>query len=390
MPGFFKKIMWPYYAVTFLIFTLVFLWGITGVFWGGGAGYQGVSFKALLPGAALLGAVILGIKNAHAKCIYPIFCGMLAGVIFHLVFGEPIFSRAAAASFFLPLLSALIGLGLGVLIRTSRRMRQIARGIVILGVLIALVHVGHAATLDRIIKYTEVSFSAPNLPPEMDGYRIAFITDTHEISRERLNAVVDELNRRGVDLLLLGGDFARSAARVRQTVEILAQVQAADGIFGVEGNHDDYVFLFALMEANGMVPLSNSGLHIRENFFLAGVEDYWNRSPNIALALQEAQPDDFVLLVSHNPDISMRQDTSAVCLILSGHTHGGQIAFFGIWAPYFTITRHLTAYGQRFRSGWAQSRDGTPVFVSRGTGEYMPRVFARPEVILMTLHSHAP
>jgi len=201
---------------------------------------------------------------------------------------------------------------------------------------------------------------------------------------ENLQEVVDELNKREIDLLLLGGDFWIRYSHYRGSISTLSQVQTTDGIFGVEGNHDCHIRLFAVMESYGMTPLSNSGQHIRDGFFLAGVEDLWNRNPCIATAIEGADYGDFVLLLSHNPDVTMKQDTVGVDLILSGHTHSGQITFFGVWAPYFMWNR-ITDYGQRFAFGWAYSRDGVPIFTSNGIGDYVPRVFARPQVVLVTV-----
>ena len=169
-------------------------------------------------------------------------------------------------------------------------------------------------------------------------------------------------------------------------MEILSTVEAPDGVFGVGGNHDRPTSLFAAMEEYSIVPLSNSGLYVRDHFYLAGTKDLWSRDASIAQAIDGTVPEDFVLLLSHNPDIAMQQDTSGVDLILSGHTHGGQMTFFGVWAPLFTFDTTITEYGQRFRSGWALSKDDVPVYVSNGTGEYMPRVFSRPQVILITLY----
>jgi len=266
--------------------------------------------------------------------------------------------------------------------------RKILKRVIWICVIVVLIHVIHALTLDRIIQYVEIDFHSSAVPVEMNGYRIAFIVDTHEleVSDEPLWGVVDELNDRDIDLLLLGGDFSgRSGAW--NTLSILSHIETVDGVFGVEGNHEVFWDLSASMEAFGMGLLLNEGLHIRDNFFVAGVEDLSIGNPDIAVATEDANPDDFVLLLSHNPDISMRQDTHHINLILSGHTHGGQVTFFGIWAPYFTFTNHVTAYGQRFTSGWAKSRDGTPVLVSNGTGDCMPRVFARPQVIIITLYN---
>ena len=251
-------------------------------------------------------------------------------------------------------------------------MKKVCR-ILVVGVLVlVLTHVVHALTLDKILQYRQITFSSAKIPAQMDGYLIAFVVDTHQMSSDDLVLVVSELNTRGVDLLLLGGDFRSSERTPLQTMDILSRVHTTDGIFGIEGNHDWYQTLFAAMEACGITPLSNEGVHIREGFYLGGVEELWNRRPDVAMAINGAEPDDFTLLLAHNPDLTMLQDTTGVDLILSGHTHGGQMTFLGWWAPYFTFDNGITAYGQRFRSGWSQSRDSTPVYVSNGAGDYFP------------------
>ena len=257
---------------------------------------------------------------------------------------------------------------------------------------IAFIHIIHMLTLDRIVEYNEISFSSPNIPTELNGYKIAFITDTHSISESRLQSVVKWLNSCNLNLLLLGGDFTTNniimkKETMQKTIEELSRIKTTDGIYGVDGNHDNFIELFAEMEKHGIVPLPNSGLYIRDNYYLAGIRDFNSRAARIPVAIEGSQPEDFIILLSHNPDISMAQDTAGIDLILSGHTHGGQVAFFGIWAPYFTFTNHISRHGQRFKDGWAESRDGVPVFVSRGAGEYVPRIFARPQVIIITLES---
>ena len=263
--------------------------------------------------------------------------------------------------------------------------RKLVTVLIAILIFIVLIHAVHAMTLDRIIVYSEISFSSPNLPAEMDGYQIAFVTDIHAVNDRRLRRVVDELMERQIDLLLLGGDFVWDNDALMPTMELLAQIVSTDGIFGVEGNHDHYEALFAAMEAHGITPLSNSGVYVRDGFYLAGVEDLWNRNPDIAAAIAGAGQDSFVLLLSHNPDVSMQQDTTGVDLILSGHTHGGQLNFFGRWSIGLD-SRVISDYQSRFQGGWAQSHDGTPVYVCRGLGEFYPRVFARPEVTLITLN----
>jgi len=255
-----------------------------------------------------------------------------------------------------------------------------------IGVIIALIHIVHMLTLDRIVQYKEVVFYSENWPRELDGYRIGFMSDTHRLHENQLQDIVTELNARNLDLLLLGGDYGLRQQYLQDTLAAFAQIETTDGIFGVEGNHDIYFPLNDIMSKVGIGFLDNTGLHIRDGFFLAGAADFWFRTPCIATATADAKYDNFVLLLTHNPDVTMQQDTTGVDLILAGHTHGGQITFFG-WA-FYLYRGSITSYGLRFAYGWARSRDDVPVYVTRGIGRYsVPRVFARPQAIVFTIRA---
>ena len=271
----------------------------------------------------------------------------------------------------------------------ARRRKPILLLIFLTLALIALAHLLSSLTLDRAIQYKRVPFRSEKIPPELNGFTIAFISDTHDMTAVQLRAMVEKLNKYNPDIAILGGDFPSASGAPARAMAELGKIETKHGIFGIEGNHDNYRTLFAAMEQNGITPLSNSGIRISENLYLAGVEDLWNRSPDIQAAISQAKPDDFVILAAHNPDVAMRQDTVGCDLILSGHTHGGQITFLGLWAPTLSLRKTVTDYGQRFMSGWSVSRDGIPVYVSRGVGTFqrVPRVFARPQVVLITLFS---
>jgi len=286
-----------------------------------------------------------------------------------------------------------IGALLGMLFlrhKTKKLKFKIAAVLGLISAFIPIIHIAHSFTLDRIVRYVEVDFYSEVWPAELDGYRIAFMTDMHLITDEDMAAVVTELNERNIDLLLLGGDFAdysRTAPHYQGTVREISRTHTTDGIFGVEGNHDNYISLFEAKERYGIMPLDNSGMRIRQGFYLAGVQDMWNRNPNIEEAVAGANVDDFVLLVSHNPDVSMMQSTNGIDLILSGHTHDGQITFFGF--PFYLLRGSISDYGTRFAYGFAYSADDVPVFTSRGVGVYYrwPRIFSRPEVVIFTMYN---
>ena len=270
---------------------------------------------------------------------------------------------------------------------TKPKFAKLFRFAIKFAIIIALIHVLHAVFIDTSIEYVEVSFYSVNLPPEMNGYRIALVTDTHDITSQRIQAVVVEINARQVDLLLLGGDHVPTHGFRDDfnPLEVLSRTQTTDGVFGVEGNHDRRADISTIMEQFGIIPLVNSGVYVRDGFYLAGVGGTRENFPDIAAAVYGASDESFILLLAHNPDVSMEQDTTGIDLIMSGHTHGGQITFFGVFAPALIIN-HITWHGHRFMSGWAYSHDGVPVYTSRGTGEYLPRVFARPQVIIFTLY----
>ena len=261
-----------------------------------------------------------------------------------------------------------------------------------LAVVITLIaiHFVSAFTIDRRLQYKEISYTSPKVRPELHGYTIAFVTDAHSMSKNKMRQMVAKINARKVDLLLLGGDMATNGL-LWQTMPVLAQTKTADGIYGVDGNHDKFYELFAAMRVNGIKPLDNAGVHLRPGLYLAGVQDDWVRMPDVERALSRANPDDFVLLLSHNPDVAMKQDISKADLMLAGHTHGGQVTYLGKWAPALNICKFFTPYGQKFMRGWAKGQHGTDVFISSGVGQktFSPRVFAPPQVIYLTLKATA-
>ena len=285
---------------------------------------------------------------------------------------------------------ALFGGGIGAAIGALLFRRKFKIG-VWLGLIIAsivVIHIVNGLTLGRTIRFVEKDFYSANWPQELNGYRIAFMTDMHYIADEEMAAVIEKLNESGIDLLLLGGDFAdygRNGDFFESTVREISRAETTDGIWGVEGNHDNYARLFDLKARYGVGILDNTGYEIRPGFYLAGVHDAWNREPSIKEAVAAANEDDFILLISHNPDVSMWQPTAGIDLILSGHTHGGQITFFGY--PFVLHTGLISEFGTRFAKGFAESADGVPVFTSVGVGPNYgwPRVFAQPEAIIFTM-----
>ena len=114
---------------------------------------------------------------------------------------------------------------------------------------------------------------------------------------------------------------------------------------------------------------------------ICGVGDLWTDRQNLPAALGDATERDAVILLSHNPDFAETLEDRRVGLILSGHTHGGQVVLPGFGAPIVP-----SRYGQKYLHGLVQG-PRSQVFISRGVGTVTPpvRFFCRPEIVLITL-----
>jgi len=268
----------------------------------------------------------------------------------------------------------------------KKRWIQILKVILVSFIVVVMIHVGHAIFIDTKVKYHFIEYHAENLPQELEGYTIVFISDVHDCSEKQLQESVAYLNQLEVDLVLLGGDYTTRPEDLDWALQLLASIQTKDGIYGVDGNHDHYRVLFDTMKKYGIIPLDNEGVYVQEQLYIAGIQDLWMRDPDIAAAIASSKEEDFIILVSHNPDVTMKQDTTKIDLTLSGHTHGGEISFFGIWEPVF-FTKKITSYGHRFSGGWSTTADGKDIYVSRGLGKQFWRVFVQPEIVIITLKS---
>ena len=244
----------------------------------------------------------------------------------------------------------------------------------------------------RSLHTHRVAIVSADLPAAFDGLRVAFVADIHlgpYVSRAHVRRMVDEVNGLHPDLVILGGDYVyRDASAIPVAFAELAQLHAPLGVYAVLGNHDHYLGMTATLDgmaAAGIHDVDNRGVWLTRGgsrLRLGGVDDLWKGAQNLPRAIGDASEGDFVLLVSHNPDYAERLRGAPVDLALSGHTHGGQIALPG-WAPILPSN-----YGQKYRAGIAHA-GRTTVLVTTGVGTTVVplRLFARPEIVLLTLRA---
>ena len=234
------------------------------------------------------------------------------------------------------------------------------------------------------IGLTSVEVPVADLPPGLAGLRIGLMTDVHRsrwVSAEDVAAAVTLLLAAAPDLIVLGGDYVTwgDPAFVGPAAEALSALAAPHGVFGILGNHDsDREMADALSDKRvQMLKDARTRLTINgEPLHLAGLR-YWTRRPaDVASVLRGATGT--VVLLAHDPRRLRDAAALHVPLVLSGHTHGGQVVLPGIGplaARRFPIVSGIGRQGR------------TSIFVSRGVGTvYVPiRINCPPEVAIVTL-----
>jgi len=252
----------------------------------------------------------------------------------------------------------------------------------------------YSAQVDRQLTLSEGDIRIPGLPEGFDGTTVLLITDIHVgafLSVEALRRAFDRLLTVKPDLILLGGDQTTSHSReLVPYADSFRGLDAPLGVFAVLGNHDHYtrdpMSVRRLLEETGIVVLHNRAVVLERGggrLVLAGIDDLNHGRPDLDRALAEGRAAGGagapVVLLSHNPDIFFEAVRQGVALVLSGHTHGGQVR-----VPRLPVLVRMSRY--RLDEG-RYTRNGVELVVSRGLGVTgIPfRFFCPPEAVLVRL-----
>ncbi|HWO95721.1 MAG TPA: metallophosphoesterase [Bacillus sp. (in: firmicutes)] len=207
-------------------------------------------------------------------------------------------------------------------------------------------------------KVVEHHFSFQQFPSSFKEIRLFFISDIH---RRRVSEKLMEQVYGSIDFVILGGDITEKGVpfeRVRENIRILKKLGP---VYFVWGNNDyevDFHQLDALLlEENVKILDNTSALFESEEgdmLELLGVDDVSKKRAHLHLALADSKQESFKILISHNPSVHKKvKKEDGISLVLSGHTHGGQIRLFG-FGPY--------------EKGGVKVLEHTTLFVSNGYG----------------------
>jgi len=237
------------------------------------------------------------------------------------------------------------------------------------------------------LRLTEASLPVSGLPEALAGLRIGLLTDLHRsvsVPDQFARAAARLLSDQRPDLIVLGGDYVSNADRrfMEPAADVLADLTAPEGVFAILGNHDDEREMPAALVRRGIPVLQDARtrLTIRRSVLeLVGLSFWTRRVQDLSHLLRGASGTP--VLLAHDPRRLVEAAALDVPLVLSGHTHGGQIVLPLIGAP--AARRFPVVAG-------VARRENTTIFVSRGVGTvYLPvRFNCPPEVAVLTLIRH--
>jgi len=250
------------------------------------------------------------------------------------------------------------------------------------------------------LRVTRFDFQSPDVPEAFASKKIVFVSDLHlgfYFSNKRTKKLVEKINQLQPDIIIFGGDFIdRNIKYTEPRFDGLKDLRASLGKFGVLGNHDNAISAKAIgqeMKDAGIINLDNQAEWIwasssdastsaMEKIKIGGVGDLWTATQDLGPTLAGVNKQDFVILLSHDPDFITKFDSQDIDFVLSGHTHAGQLTLFGLWG--FAPCRSY--HNQNLRYGLTNV-NGHSIYISSGVGAtILPlRFFARPEIVLVTL-----
>jgi hypothetical protein len=237
-----------------------------------------------------------------------------------------------------------------------------------------------------------VEIAIAGLSPAFDGYRVVQLSDLHVGSFAPLSRALGWARRANglePDLTVVTGDLVTSGTAFYDDVATaVGTLKARDGVFVSMGNHDqwDERRLITALERRGVIVLSNTWHRLERDgaaLIVAGLGDRFSGQADLDKTLAERPIASPTVLLSHYPDYFAAAAEYGVDLVLSGHTHGGQIGLPVIGERY----NIGTLIGQRSRG---LHRSGNSVlYVNAGLGTTGPpfRLGVSPEIALLVLRA---
>lgn len=256
-----------------------------------------------------------------------------------------------------------------------------------------------AGNISKIAKYAideanslsleRVEIPLQRLPKKLDGFTIIHLSDIHHsplTGLEHIERTVKIANRLKPDMFILTGDYVSHETKfIGPVAKMLGKLKAEFGTHACLGNHDHWTdanLITKQFRENGINMLVNEGQRFvarDASLWLAGVDDHMVGKTDLLAALKGSYPDEFKLLLAHNPIIFRHCVRAGIDLTLSGHTHGGQVR----------VRDSSRRMIRRRRIAGLHSRKNSKIYITRGIGTVvLPiRYQCPPEISLLELRA---
>lgn len=281
--------------------------------------------------------------------------------------------------------------------RKSKKFKKVLA--LVLGV--SVLGFGYSYYESRHIHLRQYTLENPQVPLNFENFKIVFIADTHcnkFFSPTDFENLVNRINQLNADIVILGGDYTLIDPQYSKPFfETLKRIKAKYGIYSVFGNHDFWHDINVLrngFEKANINICDNQSYWIKignDSIKIGGVGDLWEDQQIISNTIEDVKENNFCILLSHNPDYIEKmtiEEQNRINLMLSGHTHAGQVTLFGLYAPIMpsTLSLHPNLTGQKYRYGWKEVNQ-TKIYITSGIGvdKFPFRFFAAPEIVEITL-----
>jgi uncharacterized protein len=257
-----------------------------------------------------------------------------------------------------------------------------------------LVVAGYGCTIRRwFFVVRRVDIRVRGLDARLDGYTIAQLSDLHIGAFHPLwwgQRWARAANAAAADAVVVTGDMVTSGVAFHEDIaELVGGLRGKDGVYVIMGNHDYFGEgepLVSLLKAREVRVLRNEGVVLERDgarLFLAGIDDTWTKRADLDAALAERPDGVPTVLLAHDPERFGQAVEHDVAVVLSGHTHGGQVAL-----PF--LGRHVNAskLAHEFHIGLYRLGDST-LYVSGGLGTTGPpvRLGVAPSIALIRLRA---
>lgn len=261
-----------------------------------------------------------------------------------------------------------------------------------------MIYYGTFVSIEHVkLEYTTIKNS--QISDDLNNFKIAFISDLHYnsfMTKERFENMIESINQAEADIVLFGGDLfddvtkhSVSQSTKDELIALLKTIKAPYGKYAVMGeeDHNNRIKddILNILYYGDFELLTNQTIQIYKDsnsyFNLIGLDSFIGGRPDITGAMENIDYTHFTVLLTHAPDIVTELPLNNIDLILTGHSHGGQISLFGL-GPLEKIKG-----AEMYTHGTHTINQSTTLIVSNGLGttDYDIRLFAPPQCHIIRL-----